>query len=154
MPIEQLETKCSVCRTPQVNTSSGVTCANGHGGAPAFEDKEDLTAFGDQMGAAFNELRIDKLKAVEQEVGAVVVAFDKDGFVYGEDLLTVMLAQHWDRIEAATDEMLLVYDPLTKKVVYGKELLITLMSNPEMRDGMRLILRHYEAAESKARHPF
>jgi len=30
---------CSVCGEPQFDTPSGVTCSNGHGGAPSKEDQ-------------------------------------------------------------------------------------------------------------------
>lgn len=35
-------TKCSVCGEPQYNSPSGVACKNGHGGAPAQREKEDM----------------------------------------------------------------------------------------------------------------
>lgn len=39
-------TLCSTCQNPQYNSPSGITCANGHGGAPAYEpppfDEEPL----------------------------------------------------------------------------------------------------------------
>lgn len=30
--------RCSVCNEPQFDTPSGVTCSNGHGGAPSVEN--------------------------------------------------------------------------------------------------------------------
>lgn len=37
-PTEYTGTTCSICQEPQFMTESGVTCANGHGGAEALEE--------------------------------------------------------------------------------------------------------------------
>lgn len=34
---------CSVCGSPQFETPSGVTCKNGHGGAPATAQPDDVS---------------------------------------------------------------------------------------------------------------
>ena len=40
-PIKLTGTKCSVCGKMQFETLSGVTCANGHGGADPMEEDDD-----------------------------------------------------------------------------------------------------------------
>ena len=37
MRSKNAKTLCSLCREPQFETPSGITCKNGHGGAPSIE---------------------------------------------------------------------------------------------------------------------
>lgn len=47
---------CSLCGEPQFKTDSGVTCSNGHGGAPAVEGSGDPAVDGDDERQAFYHL--------------------------------------------------------------------------------------------------
>lgn len=37
--VKDPKTHCSICNAPQFDSSSGITCKNGHGGADSIEDQ-------------------------------------------------------------------------------------------------------------------
>lgn len=41
-PIEETNTFCSVCHSPQFQSPGGITCSNGHGGADPAEEITDV----------------------------------------------------------------------------------------------------------------
>jgi len=70
--------KCSLCGEPQLNTPSGVTCKNGHGGAPSLEEDSSgsATEFEQFVEDNIDKAKIPEMDQIEHEVNEDKTSLD------------------------------------------------------------------------------
>jgi hypothetical protein len=112
---------CSVCRLPQFETPHGLTCDNGHGGAPSIEDDSqsepvsfasheddpelDCTPF---QSAAFSRGETNAVENVVQRINDILDGNDPGIGVFGNE-----------NLEKLRRRLLKLHPPLSKDEIHG-----------------------------------
>lgn len=69
-------TLCSECGEPQFNCWGGVSCSNGHGGAPAQEDEVPASAMGNQAAPAAATILPGRIQDTDETVDGFLAEID------------------------------------------------------------------------------